>query len=124
MSKYINCVGGWVWEILTKEEAINAFNDGKEVHLMYTNDKDNTNLVTCNAIVDWVDDGTTLLVTGASAIYLSTISVTDPETSNSIDLDVYKDRISGAMIAVDSSWPKNLIASPYEPNTLTHIYLE
>ena len=40
----------------------------------------------------------------ARAIYVSTVQVTDPHTGIEIDVDIYKDEGSGAMLGLDATF--------------------
>lgn len=50
--------------------------------------------------------------------HIRTVEVVDPDTNNYVEVSIYKDDVSGAMIGVDSSWPRATINNPYNEGTL------
>ena len=53
----------------------------------------------------------------ASLVWVKDVEVRDPDTGKPIDVSIYKDTSTEAMVGVDSSWPDDAILSPYEDNT-------
>ena len=49
--------------------------------------------------------------------YVLHITVIDPDTQNSVDVEIFKDSESGAMVGIDNSWPREYIYSPYNKHS-------
>lgn len=48
--------------------------------------------------------------------HVADTTVIDPDTGNEIDVSIYKDVVSEAMIGIDSSYPRDTINSPFDTN--------
>jgi hypothetical protein len=49
------------------------------------------------------------------AIYVSAVTVTDPDTGAEIDVEIYKDEASGAMFGLDSSFLDGDVGPVFSP---------
>ena len=58
------------------------------------------------------------------AIYVTEVTVTDPDSKQPVDLEVWKDPQSGGLLAVDASFVERvegIILSPFNRGTVLHL---
>jgi len=115
---------GFIWEVLQQLPAIHeAFTSDKELCVMY-DDESKSLLEYWPDVEKSMEDGLMIVTPFKGAIHIKDIQVTDPDSGQPVDVSIYKDKLSGAMFGIDSSFPEDRIHSPYEIKDRLQILLD
>ena len=117
------CEDGFVWEVINGLHNLkNAWTAEKELCVLYP-DESETLIESWDQLQDAVNNDHLIVTPFVGVVHIKDIEVTDPDSGLPVDVSIYKDKISGAMFGIDSSFPDDRIHSPYEINDKLQIFL-